>query len=366
MDAFVIRKKAQIFQNDHFLLTFVCKEKELKHQIELNGGICIENFENNLKKQIFVLLDSNFKEEMLTNLPRNAILLKTKWINECIQAKSRIPFSTYQVSLSSSKRSMASSSSSSSNNSSSTTDLAIISPPRPLKKLKTDDVSIPQQTTISPRSTWKWESFNQESLWVLDTYDKEKKEMKDKSIQVAAFDLDGTLIVTKSGKKFSQDATDWKFFDRLNKLKSKLETLISQPDITTKIVIFSNQNGVTKGYATIDQIHTKVENILEQLQIPCSVYLSMKDDLMRKPRTGAWQMFMSRQRQIDFTKSFYCGDAAGRPKSGSLRVKDFASTDYKFALNIGIQFYTPEQFFLDSKQVRYCCTVVNTFYWPYG
>ena len=37
----------------------------------------------------------------------------------------------------------------------------------------------------------------------------------------------------------------------------------------------------------------------------------------------------------DKSSSYYIGDAAGRPN-------DHASTDRKFALNVGVQFYTPE------------------------
>jgi histidinol phosphatase-like enzyme len=37
----------------------------------------------------------------------------------------------------------------------------------------------------------------------------------------------------------------------------------------------------------------------------------------------------------DKSTSYYVGDAAGR-------ANDFASTDRKFALNVGVQFYTPE------------------------
>lgn len=73
---------------------------------------------------------------------------------------------------------------------------------------------------------------------------------------------------------------------------------------------------------------------------------------MRKPRPGAWQVIVDEfgvgEDQIDKTSSFYCGDAAGRPVFGN-RKKDFAATDYKFAINCGISFQTPEALFLKMK-----------------
>lgn len=48
--------------------------------------------------------------------------------------------------------------------------------------------------------------------------------------------------------------------------------------------------------------------------------------------------------KIDKTKSFYCGDAAGRPKTKD-RKKDFTDSDIKFAYNIEMPFKTPEDFF---------------------
>lgn len=53
--------------------------------------------------------------------------------------------------------------------------------------------------------------------------------------------------------------------------------------------------------------------------------------------------------EINMKESFYCGDAAGRPKSGS-RKKDFSDGDRKFALNIGIDFKSPEMLFLGLKE----------------
>lgn len=48
--------------------------------------------------------------------------------------------------------------------------------------------------------------------------------------------------------------------------------------------------------------------------------------------------------------SFYCGDAAGRNPPKGKGKKDFTDTDYKFALNLELKFYTPEMYFLGSKE----------------
>ena len=43
--------------------------------------------------------------------------------------------------------------------------------------------------------------------------------------------------------------------------------------------------------------------------------------------------------------SFYCGDAVGRLGKN----KDFSCSDRLFAYNIGINFFEPEEFFLDEQ-----------------
>lgn len=51
-------------------------------------------------------------------------------------------------------------------------------------------------------------------------------------------------------------------------------------------------------------------------------------------------------KKVDMGTSFYCGDAAGRKGP----VKDFTDSDLKFALNLKLKFYTPDQLFLDKKE----------------
>lgn len=63
-------------------------------------------------------------------------------------------------------------------------------------------------------------------------------------------------------------------------------------------------------------------------------------DKYRKPAQGSWEYFLAnhvKDDKLNMKKSFYCGDAAGRPKEGD-RKKDFSDTDRKFAINVGLPF----------------------------
>jgi len=56
------------------------------------------------------------------------------------------------------------------------------------------------------------------------------------NLPIAGFDLDGTIIIPKSGRKFPIDENDWKIID--NKIINTIHNLSGY-----NIVIFTNQLG---------------------------------------------------------------------------------------------------------------------------
>jgi DNA 3'-phosphatase len=155
--------------------------------------------------------------------------------------------------------------------------------------------------------------------------------------QIVAFDLDGTLINTKSGAKFATNHNDWKFFHA-----SVPEKLRSLHEEGTYVVIVSNQGGVGKfKNLTTDSLKRKLNAIIEAIGCPVDIFCSFLKDEFRKPGVASWSYISSRSLQLPSAstseaRTLYVGDAAGRPAHRG-RPKDFASTDLEFAQGIGAE-----------------------------
>uniref|UniRef100_A0A4W4HNS0 PNK FHA domain-containing protein n=1 Tax=Electrophorus electricus TaxID=8005 RepID=A0A4W4HNS0_ELEEL len=141
---------------------------------------------------------------------------------------------------------------------------------------------------------------------------------------IAGFDIDGCIITTKSGK----------------------------------VVFFTNQMGIARGKLRPEVFKAKVEDILQTLNLPVQVFVATGPGIYRKPVIGMWEHLCEKANggvTVDKSQSFYVGDAAGRPVNWApgKKKKDFSCSDRLFALNIGVNFYTPEEFFLGWKSAPF-------------
>ena len=159
------------------------------------------------------------------------------------------------------------------------------------------------------------------------------------SKKIAAFDLDDTLINTKSGKKLAKEMTDWKLMN--DKVKPKLQELVKNG---YSIIIFTNQKGVGKS-GKVDEFEDKIKAIKDELGINLTAYVSLKDDYNRKPFPGMFEYHTS-QYPVDKNHSFYVGDAYSN-------VEAFSDSDYKFALNNKIPFYIADNYFKEENPTPY-------------
>ncbi|KAJ4488291.1 polynucleotide kinase 3 phosphatase-domain-containing protein [Lentinula aciculospora] len=169
------------------------------------------------------------------------------------------------------------------------------------------------------------------------------------SSKVAAFDLDGTLIKPSFGKGAVKKASKgspptWEWWR--DKVPSTLKELSSEG---YSIVIISNQ--AIKGVA-LTTWEEKVGLMAAAIpSLPFRILAAVAKDENRKPMPGMWneltRIFQEEGVEIDKAASFFVGDAAGRDG-------DFASTDRKWALNVDLSFFTPEEFFLKQpSQIKF-------------
>ncbi|XP_018021176.1 uncharacterized protein F21D5.5-like isoform X2 [Hyalella azteca] len=167
------------------------------------------------------------------------------------------------------------------------------------------------------------------------------------SQKVAAYDMDGTLITTQSGRVFATDYNDWKII--FSEVPGKLKSLHQDG---FKILFFTNQAGIGTGKQTAAGIQGKIESIIGRLGVPVQAFVATNSSKYRKPLPYMWNYFEEHCNSgvsVERTESVYVGDAAGRPEVPKTRKKDHSCADRLFALNLGVPFETPEQHFLGRK-----------------
>lgn len=189
---------------------------------------------------------------------------------------------------------------------------------------------------------------------------------KGAKIKVAAFDMDDTLICSKSGVKWGRGPSDWKW--RTDTIIPVLQQLVSQGKCA--VAIFTNQQSisVTELLTSLSKSYRnftiKVGQILASLDvslkgIPILVFAAPgrpgklqplrstveEHHHTRKPGPGMWETLQEYVKaalgddcSIDMEASFYVGDAAGRDG-------DHLADDLNFAKNAGLSYQIPEDFF---------------------
>ena len=157
--------------------------------------------------------------------------------------------------------------------------------------------------------------------------------------KVLLCDLDGTLIVTKSGKKFPVDKDDWEF-------KPWIKEAIQEYN-PRYIFIISNQGGIEKGFVNEKDFIKKLNTIMAEMRewgdyIVAGTYATSNnhDDMWRKPNTGMVDCFRHAYDQgydFDNRHALMIGDASGLEGS-------FSDTDLQTARNAGIRYADVNRF----------------------
>ena len=194
---------------------------------------------------------------------------------------------------------------------------------------------IPKQVAPNPKARWK---IIKDCMLVRCIKTEEPRE------KVAAFDVDGTLLVWRVAgwpSKF-QDYELWS-----SGVVSKLQTLHDQG---YKLVLFSNQGAIRS--AVTGKKATFVKNLFEWIASiinrPVHIVLSTNKKMgYHKPNPGMWEIcetYCNGGIPMILEQSFFVGDSVGDddPQGG---------VDEKFAKNVGVQkgsvlkFFTPQDYF---------------------
>lgn len=210
--------------------------------------------------------------------------------------------------------------------------------------IEAEEVPVSSATSISASTSERWDSAANGKLVIFTSAGVVPSE------KIAGYDMDGTIIKTKSGNVFPKTIDDWQII--FPEVPDKLKSLHKD---AFKICFFTNQGGIARGKIKLDDFKGKIKQIVAKLGIPIQVFIAVGDGLYRKPRTGMWEHLKNEMNcgvRVQEDRCFFVGDAAGRPETGkgvTKQRKDHSLADRLFAANVGISFYTPEVHFLGKR-----------------
>lgn len=167
--------------------------------------------------------------------------------------------------------------------------------------------------------------------------------------KVLLCDLDGTLIVTKSGKTFPENEDDWKF---------KPGICYAIRSYNPKyIFIISNQGGIEKGFVDRGKFIAKMNDIMNEIRkwgdfVVSGTFCESNDpnNEFRKPNVGMVDFFRHcyvMGYDFDNRHALMIGDASG--KDGQ-----FSDSDLQCAKNAGIRYCDVDDFINASQPCQKC------------
>lgn len=156
-----------------------------------------------------------------------------------------------------------------------------------------------------------------------------------KTYKLVIFDVDGTLVTTKSGATFRKSADDWQWLPgRLEKVKSLIASGVA-------VALATNQGGVAFGYMKAQDVQDELSRMSEQSGIfrdrcyvcfnhpKASVEYFRCDDISRKPGPGLlWQAM----HDVDILPdcSLMVGDRPEDEQAANAAGVDFVHADEYF------------------------------------
>lgn len=151
-----------------------------------------------------------------------------------------------------------------------------------------------------------------------------------KAIGKALFlDLDGTVIVTRSGSTFPKSKDDWQFKEGI---MDKIDTYVERG---CYIMIVSNQGGIEAGHVLLNDFRQKIRQVTNEIIVQTGCPFSRlgyrfsmsnnPDDYYRKPNPGmGYDLAMAYI--LDLSQCLMVGDASGKVKRTEQVYEDKTSS----------------------------------------